>query len=62
MSNRYVLLLVGAPAPVTLQSGVLTGEYARVIEHLAFTAPDDEVEFVLKGATLKSVANRTLDQ
>jgi len=62
MSNRYVLLLAGEPAPVTLQNGVFGGEYARVIEHLALTVPGDEVEFVLKGTTLKSFTNRTLDR
>ena len=62
MSNRYVLLLVGESAPVTLQNGAFGGEYARVIEHLALTVPGDEVEFVLKGATVKSFTDRTLDR
>jgi hypothetical protein len=62
MSSRYVLLLVGEPTPVILQNGAFSGEYARVIEHLALTVQGDEVEFVLKGATLKSFTNRTLDQ
>lgn len=61
MSSRYVLLLVGEPAPVILQNGVLSGEYARIIEHLALTAPGDEIEFVMRGTTLKSFANRTLN-
>lgn len=39
ISNRYVLLLVGEAAPVILQNGVVGGEYVRVIEHLALTAP-----------------------
>jgi predicted butyrate kinase (DUF1464 family) len=61
MSNRYVLLLVGEATPVILQNGIVGGEYARAIEHLALTAPGDEVDFVLKGTTLKSFVNRTLD-
>jgi hypothetical protein len=39
----------------------LGGEYARVIEQLALTAPGDEIELVMKGTTLKSFANRTLN-
>lgn len=62
MSNRYVLLLVGEPAPVILAGGALSGEFARVIEHLALTAPGDEVEFLLKDGTLKFFTNRTLDR
>lgn len=62
MSSRYVLLLVGAASPVVLSNGPFSGEYGRVIEHLALTAPGDEVEFILKGTTLKSFINRTLDE
>lgn len=61
MSNKFVLLLVGKAAPVILRNGLFSGEYDRVIEHLALTAPGDEVEFVMKDMTLKSFTNRTLD-
>lgn len=62
MSNRFVLLLVGKAGPFILRKGLFPGEYDRVVDQLALTAPGDEIEFVMNDMTLKSFTNRTLDE
>ncbi|KQV59307.1 MULTISPECIES: hypothetical protein [unclassified Duganella] len=58
-SGRYVLLLHGEATPIVLQGGAMFGEYERVIELPALTAPGDKVEVTLKGKWLKCVSNET---
>lgn len=59
---KHIILLKEGEHPFVLSGGWSRGEYERVIGVLAITVPGDEVVFTLKGDTLISFSNLTLER